>query len=91
MNLFEQTAAWFADPANWTGPAGIPASLAEHLFYSGLNLVIAAAIAVPPGTVRKLYSGTLRTDVNESQCPPVGKLEKFLAPGTGPNARPFFS
>jgi osmoprotectant transport system permease protein len=53
MNLFELTGAWFVDPANWTGPAGIPARLAEHLFYSGLTLVIAAAIAVPLG----LYVG----------------------------------
>ncbi|MEV7646689.1 ABC transporter permease [Arthrobacter sp. NPDC089319] len=49
MNLFEQTAAWFLDPVNWNGPAGIPARLAEHLFYCGLTLVIAAAIAVPLG------------------------------------------
>ncbi len=53
MNLFELTGAWFVDPANWTGPAGIPARLAEHLFYSGLTLVVAAAIAVPLG----LYVG----------------------------------
>ena len=49
MNLFEETAAWLADPVNWAGPAGVPARLAEHLYYSALTLVIAAAIAVPLG------------------------------------------
>jgi osmoprotectant transport system permease protein len=49
MNLFEETAAWLVDPANWAGPAGVPARLWEHLHYSALTLLIAAAIAVPLG------------------------------------------
>lgn len=53
MNLFGQVAAWFADPAHWSGPDGVPARLGEHLFYSALTLLLAAAIAVPLG----LYVG----------------------------------
>ncbi|HEX2248358.1 MAG TPA: ABC transporter permease [Arthrobacter sp.] len=49
MNLFEQVGLWLADPAQWSGPAGIPARLGEHLWYSALTLLIAAAIAVPAG------------------------------------------
>lgn len=41
--------AWFADPAHWTGPGGVPARVAEHLGYSLLALAIAAAIALPAG------------------------------------------
>jgi osmoprotectant transport system permease protein len=47
MNLI----GWFADPANWSGPAGIPTRLLEHLRYSGLTLLIAVLIAVPTGAM----------------------------------------
>lgn len=53
MNIFAEVAAWFADPAQWSGPAGIPARLAEHLGYTVLTLLIATAIALPVG----LYVG----------------------------------
>lgn len=53
MNIFAEVAAWFADPAQWSGPAGIPARLAEHLGYTVLTLLIATAIALPIG----LYVG----------------------------------
>jgi osmoprotectant transport system permease protein len=52
-NIFTDTFAWLAAPAHWTGSSGIPVRLAEHLQYSALVLVIAAAIAVPTG----LYIG----------------------------------
>jgi osmoprotectant transport system permease protein len=48
-NLFLDTFAWLADPAHWSGSSGIGIRLLEHLQYSGLVLVIAAAIAVPAG------------------------------------------
>ena len=41
--------AWFTDPANWSGPDGIPARLLEHLQYTLMSLVIAAVIAIPLG------------------------------------------
>ncbi len=52
-NIFLDTIAWLTDPAHWSGSSGIGVRLLEHLQYSGLVLVIAAAIAVPAG----LYIG----------------------------------
>jgi osmoprotectant transport system permease protein len=49
VNLLEQVAAWFADPAHWSGTDGVPARLGEHVYYSALTLAIAAAVAVPLG------------------------------------------
>ena len=48
-NVATDTFAWLSDPENWSGSAGIPVRLAEHLFYTGLVMVIAIAIAVPIG------------------------------------------
>jgi osmoprotectant transport system permease protein len=53
VNIFTETFAWLADPTHWSGPGGIPVRLLEHLQYSALVLLIAAAIAVPVG----LYIG----------------------------------
>lgn len=52
-NIFTETFAWLADPSHWSGSSGIATRLLEHLQYSGLVLIIAAAIAVPVG----LYIG----------------------------------
>ena len=41
--------AWFADPVNWQGTAGVPTRVAEHVWYSVLAIVIAVAIAQPVG------------------------------------------
>jgi osmoprotectant transport system permease protein len=49
VSVFSDTFAWLADPENWTGAAGIPARLGEHLQYTGLVMLIAVAIAVPVG------------------------------------------
>jgi osmoprotectant transport system permease protein len=38
---------WFADPANWQGPDGVPARSAEHLLLTGTSLLIAMFIALP--------------------------------------------
>lgn len=53
MNYLLAAAAWLADPAHWSGADGVPARLAEHLWYSLLALVLAAVIALPLG----LYVG----------------------------------
>jgi osmoprotectant transport system permease protein len=45
--FFRQVFDWFADPANWQGPSGVPARLGEHLLLSAIPLAIAAAIALP--------------------------------------------
>lgn len=49
MNIVELVLHWFAQPAQWAGPDGIPARVGEHLYYSGLALLIAAAVALPLG------------------------------------------
>lgn len=40
---------WFTDPENWGGPDGIPARLLEHLWYTGVTMLVAAIVAVPLG------------------------------------------
>ncbi|MGH3796231.1 MAG: ABC transporter permease subunit [Pseudonocardiaceae bacterium] len=47
--MFSQVLAWFSDPGNWRGPAGVPVRLAEHLYYVAVTVLIAAGIAVPLG------------------------------------------
>ncbi|TQL49630.1 osmoprotectant transport system permease protein [Ornithinicoccus hortensis] len=44
---------WLTDPANWTGPGGIPAQTLTHLRLSFTALLLAGLIAVPLG----LYVG----------------------------------
>jgi len=51
MNIFDQLIDFLSDSAHWSGPAGIPTRLLEHLQYTGLSLVVAAAIALPVGLV----------------------------------------
>ncbi len=45
MTLWE----WFQDPANWSGPTGVPARLVEQFIITGIAVAIAAAIALPAG------------------------------------------
>ncbi len=49
MNPIEATSAWLADPSHWSGPAGIPTRLVEHLALSGASLAIAMVVAIPIG------------------------------------------
>jgi osmoprotectant transport system permease protein len=49
MTIVDATIAWLTDPAQWTGPAGIPQRTLEHLALSGVSLAIAIAIALPAG------------------------------------------
>jgi osmoprotectant transport system permease protein len=49
MGLLEQIAAWLTDPVNWSGAAGIPTRLGEHLLVSGSALAVTIAIALPVG------------------------------------------
>jgi osmoprotectant transport system permease protein len=60
VNLVSETLAWFADPAHWSGPEGIPMRLAEHVGISLVSMLIAIAIALPAG----LYIGHTRRGVN---------------------------
>jgi osmoprotectant transport system permease protein len=49
VSLIEETAAWLSDPVNWTGAAGIPTRMVEHLLVSFAALALAIAIALPIG------------------------------------------
>ncbi|MCT1802308.1 ABC transporter permease [Kocuria carniphila] len=49
MNLIDQALQFLIDPMNWTGAAGIPQRMLEHLGYTALTMAIALIIAVPLG------------------------------------------
>jgi osmoprotectant transport system permease protein len=48
MEFLADVVAWFADPAQWRGPRGIPVRTVEHLKISGGATLIAGAMALPP-------------------------------------------
>ena len=47
MSFLGEVAQWFADPAHWQGPQGIPVRVLEHLEYSGFAIAVALVIALP--------------------------------------------
>ncbi|MFI8593671.1 ABC transporter permease [Microbacterium sp. NPDC078428] len=49
MNLIAEAFAWLLQPERWSGPTGMPVALAQHLGFTFLSVLIAAAIAVPAG------------------------------------------
>ena len=49
MSVLNEVLAWLTDPAQWSGPDGIPVRTLQHLWYSLLATTIAAAIALPIG------------------------------------------
>lgn len=88
MSLIELTLTWLSDPAQWSGPSGIPWRTAQHLGYTALAVAVAAAVAVPLGifightgrfrAVAILSTGALRA------LPTLGLLTLIaLAAGVG--------
>lgn len=51
--MIRQIIEWLTSAESWSGPGGIATRLGEHLFYSGIVLLITCAIAIPVG----LYVG----------------------------------
>ena len=49
MDVVSDVISWLTDSAQWSGPDGIPVRTLQHLWYSLLATVIAAAIALPIG------------------------------------------
>jgi osmoprotectant transport system permease protein len=49
VEVLSDLIAWLTDPAQWSGPSGIPNRTVQHLWYSLLATAIAAAIALPIG------------------------------------------
>jgi osmoprotectant transport system permease protein len=76
MDLLSETIAWLTDPANWSGPAGIPTRLAEHVVLAGASLLVALAIALPLG----LWVGHTRRGTRAvAQIANVGRALPTLA------------
>lgn len=51
MAFLLSAAAWFADPARWSGTDGIPTRVLEHLLISGAAVGAAAILALPVGAL----------------------------------------
>lgn len=49
MNILNLLIEWLGNPAHWAGPDGVPSRMVEHIWYSFLSLIIAAAISLPFG------------------------------------------
>jgi osmoprotectant transport system permease protein len=49
MSVANETVDWLTDHAHWVGDDGIPHRLAQHVGYSALTVVVAAAVALPIG------------------------------------------
>ena len=81
--------AWLTDPANWSGADGIPTRLAQHLGYSAIVLLAAAAIAIPLGLYVG-HSGRARwliSAANAARAVPTLGLLFALALWLGPKLR----
>jgi osmoprotectant transport system permease protein len=51
MNFLQQALSYIFTAANWSGPAGLGARIAEHLEYTVVAVLFSALIAVPIGMV----------------------------------------
>ena len=51
MNLFADALAWLFSPERLEGPYALPILLGQHLYYTIVSVLIAAAIAVPAGWI----------------------------------------
>src|SRR5260370_41223251 len=51
MSTLGRVLQWFADPAHWSGPDGIPTRLVQHVQLSAESVLIGAVIALPAGIV----------------------------------------
>jgi osmoprotectant transport system permease protein len=49
VNLIQQALVWLNDPLNWTNPDGILARTAQHLYLSGLAVLLGILVAWPIG------------------------------------------
>lgn len=51
MDFLGDVAAWFGDPANWTGPRGLLMRLWQHVSISALGIAISLVVALPVAVV----------------------------------------
>jgi osmoprotectant transport system permease protein len=66
MSLLNEVVDWFGDSANWWGERGVLHQLAEHVRMSGVAIVAACAIALPPAVWlgHRRRFGTLAVNVS---------------------------
>jgi osmoprotectant transport system permease protein len=55
MSTITSVLHWFADPAHWSGPDGIPVRLVQHIQLSAESVAIGALLALPVGIVLGHY------------------------------------
>ena len=51
MNFLQQALSYIFTAANWSGPAGLTARIAEHLQYTVVAVLVSALIAIPIGMI----------------------------------------
>lgn len=81
---------WFTDPANWSGPSGIPARLLEQLAITGMAVLIAAVIALPAGILTGHWgrgSAVVTSIANLGRAIPTFALLLLLASAGGVGVR----
>ncbi|RLP11723.1 ABC transporter permease [Propionibacterium australiense] len=88
MNLLSDALAWLIDPANWTGPSGIPTRAGQHLAITALTILLAGLIAWPAGVLighSRRGSGIIGALTGAARAiPTLGLLTLFgLALGIG--------
>ena len=49
MNFLQQALSYIFTAANWGGPAGLTARIAEHLQYTVVAVLVSVLVAVPIG------------------------------------------
>lgn len=49
MDVILDALVWLSQPEQWSGGGALPQRVIEHLYYSGLAVVLAAFIAIPAG------------------------------------------
>jgi len=78
MDFLADVAAWFTDPASWSGRDAIPARVGEHLALSGVSLLAGLAMALPLGLFighTRRWSGAVVAITNVGRAvPSVGIL-----------------
>jgi osmoprotectant transport system permease protein len=73
---------WLTDPANWTGPSGVPTLLRQHLVISFWAMAIAVVVAVPLAVLCGHYGrggGVLIAVGNVGRALPTYALVVILA------------
>jgi osmoprotectant transport system permease protein len=48
-SFFSQVVEWFTDPVNWSGSAGVPTRLLEHLQVASISVGLGSLVALPVG------------------------------------------